>query len=446
MEKNTDYARRTQFFFARTINIFVMVAVLLSAAHMVHAQATASDVAARRAQLEAELASLEKEIDGQRDILQEKQRESVSLERDVAILNAQIEKAKLSIRARDLTIKKLEGDIGDKTEVIGSLSSKIDRQKQSLGELLRKTNEIDQFTLVEIALANQDLSTFFSDIDSFEVVAQALNDSFDELRTTKRHTEAEKEDLEGKRLEEVQLRQIQQLEKQRIESNEAEKKKLLTSTKGEEKKYQQIISAKERDAASIRTELFTLRGSAAIPFEKALELANRASAKTGVRAALILGTISEESNLGENVGTGTWTVDMHPTRDRPVFEKIAAELGLNPDALPVSKKPWYGWGGAMGPAQFIPSTWVLYEGRIAKLTGHNPPNPWDPEDAFMACAILLMDNGADKGTFASERLATLRYFAGWKNAEKAAYAFYGDDVMSLAGKYQQQIDILARAN
>jgi len=156
----------------------------------------------------------------------------------------------------------------------------------------------------------------------------------------------------------------------------------------------------------------------------------------------LLGIITEESNLGENVGTGNWRTDMHPTRDQPVFATIVAELGLDPDKMPVSKKPWYGWGGAMGPAQFIPSTWILYKDRIADLTGHNPPNPWDPYDAFMASGILLKDNGGAGGNAAKERLAALRYLAGWTNATKKAYAFYGDDVMALAAKYQQQIDIL----
>ena len=60
----------------------------------------------------------------------------------------------------------------------------------------------------------------------------------------------------------------------------------------------------------------------------------------------------------------------------------------------------------------------------------------------MAAAILLMDNGADAGTRSSERLAALRYFAGWKNASNKSYAFYGDDVMDLTDKYQKLIDIL----
>ena len=133
---------------------------------------------------------------------------------------------------------------------------------------------------------------------------------------------------------------------------------------------------------------------------------------------------------------------MKAPRDTVPFLDITSRLGLNPDAMPVSKKPWYGYGGAMGPAQFIPSTWILYEDRIATATGHNPPNPWLPEDAFMATGLLMADNGADKKTYAAERLAALRYLAGWTNANKSAYAFYGNDVMDLAAKYQRQIDIL----
>ena len=54
-----------------------------------------------------------------------------------------------------------------------------------------------------------------------------------------------------------------------------------------------------------------------------------------------------------------------------------------------------------------------------------------------------MDNGADRGSVSAERLAALRYFAGWRNAEKASYSFYGDEVMELTAKYQRQIDILS---
>ncbi len=434
--------------------IFIsIIFVVLFSAQIIYAQVGGSDVATHRAQLESDLAVIEAEIDAQQVLLSDKQRERVSYERDVAILDAQIEKARLSIRARDIVIQKLGQDINGKEVVIGGLNEKLGREKQSLAQLLRKTNEIDNISLVEVVMGNQNLSDFFEDLDSFDSIKIALQGSFVEIANTKDMTQSQKRVLQGKQEEEFELRDIQRQQKMKIEKQEADKQAIVDATKGVEAEYQKLIKAKEKSAAQIRTELFTLRGSAAIPFEQALELANIASAKTDVRPAFILGVIAEESNLGENVGTGTWKIDLYQCyqsigyitaaeKQKAAFLKITSDLGLNPDTLPVSRKPWYGCGGAMGPAQFMPTTWALYVDRIAKATGHNPPSPWDNGDAFMASAILLMDNGADKGTAYSERLAALRYLAGWKNAEKSSYAFYGDDVMALTAKYQKLIDIL----
>ena len=407
--------------------------------------ASAQSVEERRAQLERDLAALEAQIAGQQEILNARTRESVTLERDVAILNAMIEKAKLSIRARNLTIERLVKESGEKQTVIEKLGDKISREKESLSELIRKADKADSFSLPEVMLGTQHLSEFFQDVDAYRVIKQALRVSYTALASDKKETEAEREALESRRAEETELRRLQELEKRKVEAQEAEKKRILKISKGIEAEYQKIIKVKQQTAAQIRTELFTLRGSAAIPFEKALAHATSAGKRTDIRPALILGVIAEESNLGENVGNGNWRTDMKAPRDTEPFLDITRRLGLDPNRMPVSRKAWYGYGGAMGPAQFIPSTWVLYEERIAKATGHNPPNPWDPEDAFMAAAILLMDNGADKRTYAAERLAALRYLAGWTNANKKAYAFYGDDVMELAAKYQKQIDILQQS-
>ena len=403
---------------------------------------TGADVANRRAELQKQLDGIESAITLQETILKDQKNKSVSLERDIAILNAKIAKARLNIKARDIAIEKLTSDIGTKRVVISKLSAKIDREKEAVAQLIRKTAQIEDASLSEVLLSNKPLSKFFEDVDSFASINTALRQSFDDLEITKAETNAQKELLEDKRVEETQLRTIQFLEKKKIEQDEAEKKKILTASRGIEKNYQALLKETQKSADAIRSALFSLQGSGAISFEKALDLANIASAKTGVRPAIILGIIAEESNLGQNVGTGSWRVDMKNPRDTEPFKLITSRLGLDPDKMPVSKKPWYGWGGAMGPAQFIPSTWILYENKIASATGHEIPNPWDPYDAFMASAILMKENGANKGTRAAERLAALRYLAGWTNANKREYAFYGDDVMELADKYQKQIDIL----
>jgi membrane-bound lytic murein transglycosylase B len=110
--------------------------------------------------------------------------------------------------------------------------------------------------------------------------------------------------------------------------------------------------------------------------------------------------------------------------------------------MAVSKKAWYGWGGAMGPGQFIPSTWKGIKSRVASVTGENPPNPWNARTATFATALYMKDNGAGAQTRAAERLAALRYLAGWKNASKPAYAFYGNEVMGFVDKYEREIRII----
>ncbi|MBI5045490.1 MAG: lytic murein transglycosylase [Candidatus Niyogibacteria bacterium] len=438
--------------------ISIILGIFLYArAQSVFSQVTTVDpavVAAERAKLEEELKGLESQIDGYRSLIQDKQNEAVSLERDLSIIQAEIKKAKLAIQARTFSIKQLTETIGEKSEFVGELLRKINREKESLAELLRQLNVLGDTTLVELMLGYENISDFFVDVDSMDSVQKLIHNSLGEIEITKTNTEEEVNALQERKQEESDLKAIQELEKRRTEQKESEQKNILKITRGQEKAYQTVLKSSERDAAKIRSQLFLLRGSAAIPFEKAIEYANLAFQKTGVRPAFLLGILSEESELGANLGSGNWQTDLYncylrigyktsAEKQKKAFLEITAALGMDPNLMPVSKAPYYGCGGAMGPAQFMPTTWQLYQDAIAAKTGHNPPSPWDPKDAFMASALLLKDNGAAAGGVTAERRAALKYLAGG-NWQKKAYAFYGDDVMALANKYQQQIDILAQ--
>ena len=399
----------------------------------------------RREELQKQLDNLDSQIGALDSIIQQKRTESASLERDIAKFDAKIKKAKLEIQRRDAEIVKTKTGISQKSEQIITLSDKSEKKKDSLAELIRKNNEMDSTGLAEIILGYQKMSDFFVAEDTLEPIHRLIQDTLDEIRATKKQTEKEKDDLTERQAEQVQLKAAQERERKKLAANEAEKKNILKITQGVEKGYQAIMALKQKDAATIRSQLFLLSGSPSISFEKAVEYANLVWNKLKVRPAFLLGVIREESNLGANVGKGNWKEDLaHPNcaKQRMAFTQITSELGLDPDLLPVSKKVWYGYcGGAMGPAQFMPTTWLLYKKGISNITGNNPPNPWDPKDAFVASGLLLKDNGAAAGGYEAERKAALKYLAG-SNWNKKAYAFYGNDVMEFATDYQEQIDII----
>ena len=130
---------------------------------------------------------------------------------------------------------------------------------------------------------------------------------------------------------------------------------------------------------------------------------------------------------------------MKPDRDVAPFLKITAAAGRDWQNTRVSCPQEIGYGGAMGPAQFIPSTWVLYDDLITKATGEAVADPWNPRDAFMAAGFLLRDNGATKGGYSAERDAACKYFSGRRCSQSSWAATYGTQVMQKAANIQENM-------
>ena len=122
---------------------------------------------ADKARLEAELASLEKEIAAKQKQLEAQKGQSTSISRDIAILTSQIEKSKLDIKSKNLTIQKLGGEITQKNKTIQSLSTKIENEKKSLAQMIRKEREIGELPLLALILSKESISDVYGDIDTF---------------------------------------------------------------------------------------------------------------------------------------------------------------------------------------------------------------------------------------------------------------------------------------
>jgi membrane-bound lytic murein transglycosylase B len=97
----------------------------------------------------------------------------------------------------------------------------------------------------------------------------------------------------------------------------------------------------------------------------------------------------------------------------------------------------------MGPSQFIPSTWKLFEDRIEGITGSSVADPWNPRDAITATALYLADLGAVSGNESSERNSACKYYSG-RSCASGPGASYGNSVMKKIANIQADIDKLQR--
>lgn len=459
--------------------LFLVLLLLVTTGREVEAamtvdQCTALNAATASEEAKNECKSILNQIDQQilvqQQLVERKKSERQSLERDLDIIEAQIKKSQLGIQSRSMAIIQLSEQIGQKEGIIDILNERQDKQRQSVAALLRKTEEEDDFALVEVMLANESLSEFFSDFEDFRTISNSLKESLQVLSGIKQDTSDQKRSLEDKQQEEARAKQLQEAEKAAIQAKEAEKNTILKVTKGEEAAYQEHLAQTQRTAVQLRQALFQLAGgSGRIPFTEAVSLAKFAGTHTGISPAFILAILEQESEFGANIGQCTYDqmVEGKPTMGPgsvPVFTVMADVLGFDIKSQKVSCPisyggTRYGWGGAMGPSQFIPSTWALYGGYVNTgndvyvydsnsdaikqiIGGSSPSNPFRNQDAFVATSLLMRDNGATGGTHNAEWTAAIRYYSGWNGINNPKNHFYGDQVMERKARLEAEIKTL----
>jgi peptidoglycan hydrolase CwlO-like protein len=409
-----------------------------------------------------ELDKIEKEIAVQKQIIKDTQAQKNTLQGDVTTLNAKIKAAQAQINAKNITIKQLSAQIAKKNAVIGQLSERIIRGKESLASILRQTQMLEDYSAISIALGSESVSEFFNDLDVFTSIKTDMKNRFTDIRSAKAQTESEKADLAIKQNQTVDAKYVVETQQKQVSSDKTQKQQLLTITANQEVAYKKVLAERQAKAAAIRAALFPLRDAAAISFGDALKYAQAAQKSTGVDPALVLAILTQESNLGANVGQCYLTNDvtgagigkntlrpfakvMSPTRDVPPFLALALQLGFDPHhqvvSCPIASAG--GWGGAMGPAQFIPSTWALYAARVGAASGKEVANPWDPKSAIIAMAFLLSDNGASASGYTAEHTAAARYYAGWGGATTGVGKTYANQVMAKVASIRQNIDFLS---
>ncbi len=381
-----------------------------------------------------------------------------TLQSEVTNLKKKITNLEYQINQSSVMVKGLSVQISETQESIEKASEDINSSVFQIKSVLREIYQEDQ-TPAFVILLEGSLSDFFSNITYLEGLDSKIGDLLESTKNLQTYLGQQKNKMDT---EVGQLQRTIALNSAQKSENEANRKTQETYLKLTEAQYQAQLANKtqiEKNKAKIQSLLFSLAGTAdteAPSFGEAIEIAKSAAGLVGIRPAFLLAIISQESALGRNVGQCVLTDDkgngkkistgvalaypraMHPTRDIPPFLRITASVGKDPYSTPIScwiydvrKGSPYGWGGAMGPAQFIPSTWALYETKLKNLLGH-PANPWSIKDSFTASALYLSELGASAQTSAAENKAAGKYYG--------SAGAYNTSVMNRASCIQTFID------
>ncbi len=385
--------------------------------------------------------------------------EKKTLQNEIYTINKKIENLNYQIYQSNLVIKDLGIQIGDTETSIEKSFLKIEDSKEKLSNILRIIYEEDRKSIIEILLSEPELSDFFDNLVALEILNNENRELLQNIKDLKSNLEEQSQALDEEKGDLEQTVKIYALQKNESAKTKGEQEYYLGLT---EKEYQKQLKEKqktEKKAAEIRARIFELAGVIKPPtFGEAYEIAKYVKGLLGVRPAFLLAVLQQESAIGKNVGqcylentsTGEGIIIssgraisrvMKPSRDVAPFLIITKELGRDPYVTPVSCPMSFGYGGAMGPAQFIPSTWALYKNKLKSILGR-PCDPWNIQDSFVAAGLYLSDSGASAQTYNTEWRAAMIYFSGSTNPR---YSFYGNSVMNQAARFQEDIEALKAA-
>ncbi len=411
-----------------------------------HVSASLQDeIDARNRQIE----QIQKQIDDYQRQIDENGQKARTLTGEIGSLNAQINKVLLEIRSLGIAIDQTGLEVTNTQGQIMVAQTKLDIHKEALATYIRALDRADQESLTAVLFKHATISDFFDNLKNLQDTQNNLRTTIISIKDLKVDLEQKEDDLLDKKADLEKLNGLQQSEKRNLDQTKGQKNKLLKDTKGQETKFQQLVQRSKQDIGRIKEQVFYLQQNG-VTVEDAIRFGQLAAIRVGIRPAFVIAILEVESGLGRNVGTGNWLKDMYncyiklgkPSRaeaEKTAFLTIAGKLGLNPDAVKVSREPNYGCGGALGPAQFLPTTWLAYEERVAQLTNHNPPSPWNIEDAFMASAIKLAAAGATAKTRSAEIGAAKAYIGGKTTCSSRICNYYANAVLNKAAIIEQNL-------
>ena len=421
-------------FFSRLLSGLILITIFLGIGEQARAQTVVALDEKKR-----QLQELTSQLHLYQEQLRQTEQHGGQVQKQLTVLEKNISETNKSIQSLEQEIDQVAKSLTETQTRIGKETKNLQHGRLGLAETVRALSSVGATPWIFRIFQTGGLSRWLLERRTLAELQIQLGLRLKVIQETKQRLDGLKVDLQEKSQELATAQALKEMAAKQLGQQKKQKLSDLQSIKNQAQRFRSLADLSGQQISALQEEISSLEKSG-ITLEEAVRLGIRVGNKVRVRPALLLGVLEVETRLGQFLGTGTWQIDMHP-RDRDAFWAITKELGLNPDTQPVSKKPDYGWGGAMGPAQFLPQTWQGYKDQISALTGHRPPSPWNPEDAFTAAALFLQRHGAEPGRKSSERQAVKSYISGDPKCGKAICEYYANLVMSKAKRIEQ--DLLA---
>lgn len=414
-----------------------------------------------------------REIGVDRVLLRKKRTETVGVKEETRRLNTKIRISQAYINKKNAKSTRLKKDIRVNIEDIGKLDEEFKKMIRSLSSLLYQKNLLETNTALEAILIAETISDFYTDAQLIKIISNRIGEKIRIIKNEKESLKKLSVELKEREMLQRQLAAAKKIEQKSIKRNQRYKRELLGILQREEGVLEKNILSYQASKQSIMRRIHYVASGEPVTFGEAFNILNPHKDVLRMDPAFIMAILFQESGWGGRIGgnigrctynqrnrsgnvRGGFTVMRNSQKEN--FRKIMRELGRDANTQKVSCPiPRDGaFGGAMGPAQFMPNTWMSVRDEVAKILGKTPSStsPFINEDSFVASAVYLKRHyySRDCNNYVRqyrhitrertlrERCAASKYYSGshWRRFLRS----YGQSVVRRADRFRADIRVL----
>lgn len=221
---------------------------------------------------ESKRIELEKKAAEYQKIVTLKKGEINSLKDQIYVFNAEIGKFRIDIDITEGRIEQTNAEITQLEYGLEQTKNDINRQKENLSQIIQNIAEYDNTNDLEIILQSEDFSDFFDQLNYLENLQDSVQQKVENLKLLRKKLTLDKEEKEDKRKQLENLKSELAEQKYTLDSQKNQKESLLSKTKGEEGRYQDMLSNIEEQKKSLLGDINRLRQQKAAELARLKEL------------------------------------------------------------------------------------------------------------------------------------------------------------------------------
>lgn len=235
----------------RAIGVFVLAALIFSAAPVVHG----APVAESQKQLE----NVNDSIENKKDKLDEINESSKIAQDQLKALDSEAGVLAGKLAATNDQITAVSGQIETASGELAQSEKKLEKQGELFESRVVALYTKGNVSYMEVLLGSSSFSDMVSRLEWVTTIMEYDKNLISEMRTEKQNIESKKAELESSKKAAEALKAEAGAKYQELEQKAAEKQQLMTSLEKDKSYYEMLIAAEEKEAAIIQARIQALK-------------------------------------------------------------------------------------------------------------------------------------------------------------------------------------------